>query len=72
MGENQIQCAVLVAVGGKKGMPVSPKRIPCIVALAPWLGFSRQWSPFSLCPTARPRLPARLSALGPPGLPLPV
>lgn len=72
MGENQIQCAVLVAVGGKKGMPVSPERIPCIVALASWLGFSRQWSPFSLCPTARPHLPARLSALGPLGLPLPV
>lgn len=46
-------------------MSVSPKRIPCIVALAPWLGFSRQCPSFSLCPPARPRLPACLSALGP-------
>lgn len=71
MGENQIQWAVLAAVGEKKGMSVSPERIPRIVAVAPWLGFGRQCPPFSLCPTARPRLPARLSALGPVGLPLP-
>lgn len=35
MGENQIQRAVLAAVGKKKGMSVSPERIPRIVALAP-------------------------------------
>lgn len=35
MGENQIQRAILAAVGRKKGMSVSPERIPCIVALAP-------------------------------------
>ena len=35
------------------------------------MGFGRQCPPFSLCPTARPRLPARLSALGPVGLLLP-
>ena len=35
MGENQIQRAVLAAVGRKKGMSVSPERIPRIVALAP-------------------------------------
>ena len=34
MGENQIQRAVLAAVGRKKGMSVSLERIPCIVALA--------------------------------------
>lgn len=58
IGENQIQRAVLAAVGGKKGMSVSPKRIPCIVALAPWLGFGRQCPSFSLYPPARPSLPA--------------
>lgn len=48
IGENQIQCAVLAAIGGKKGMSVSPERIPCIVALVPWLGFGRQ-CPLSPC-----------------------
>lgn len=65
IGENQIQWAVLAAVAGKKGMSVSPERIPCIVALAPRLGFDRQCPSFSLCPPARPRLPACLSAHGP-------
>lgn len=65
IGENQIQWAVLAAVAGKKGMSVSPERIPCIVALAPRLGFGRQCPSFSLCPPARPRLPACLSAHGP-------
>lgn len=65
IGENQIQCAVLAAIGGKKGMSVSPERIPCIVALVPSLGFGRQCPSFSLYPPARPRLPTLLSALGP-------
>lgn len=52
-------------------MSVSPKRIPRIVALAPWLGFSRQCPPFSVCPVTHPHLPACLSASGPVGLLLP-
>lgn len=63
--ENQIQWAVLAAVGGKKGMFVSPERIPCIVALAPRLGFGRQHPSFSACPPTHPCPPACLSALGP-------